>query len=77
MLTSSVPELSFLTDPEIFAVNRLPAVSDHAVYPSQDAALADPRNDLWPVSPFYQLLDGTWKLKWYPNGVSALPAFPT
>ena len=77
MLTSSVPELSFLTDPEIFAVNRLPAVSDHTVYPSPDAALADPRNDLWPVSPFYQLLDGTWKLKWYPNGVSALPAFPT
>lgn len=76
MLFSSVPKLSFLTEPTVFAVNRLPAVSDHAIYPSQAMAQADNREGLWPVSPFYQVLDGSWRLQWYPHGSAVLPAFP-
>ncbi len=76
MLVSQNAEPSFLTDPSVFAVNRLPAVSDHAIYPSLEAARADERESLWPVSPFYQVLDGTWRLQWYPQGSAALPPFP-
>ena len=47
-------ETSWLSDPAIFAVNRLPAVSDHQIY--RTAAEAD-RDE----SSLVRSLDGTWK----------------
>ena len=47
-------ETSWLSDPAIFAVNRLPAVSDHDIYRSVPEADAD-------MSSLVRSLDGVWK----------------
>ena len=47
-------ETSWLSDPTIFAVNRLPAVSDHQIYRSVPEADAD-------ISSLVRSLDGAWK----------------
>jgi len=47
-------ETSWLSDPTIFAVNRLPAVSDHQIYRSVPEADAE-------MSSLVRSLDGTWK----------------
>lgn len=47
-------ETSWLSDPAIFAVNRLPAVSDHQIYRSVSEADAE-------MSSLVRSLDGTWK----------------
>ena len=35
-MNSRVPQLSWLENPEVFAVNRLPAHSDHRFYESEE-----------------------------------------
>lgn len=47
-------ETCWLSDPTIFAVNRLPAVSDHQIYRSVSEADAE-------ISSLVRSLDGTWK----------------
>ena len=47
-------ETSWLSDPTIFAVNRLPAVSDHQIYRTASEADAE-------MSSLVRSLDGTWK----------------
>ena len=55
------PELSWLSDPEIFAVNRKPAHSDHTYYQSvQEAEAQGPM-------PLRQSLNGTWYFSYAPN----------
>ena len=44
----------WLSDPTVFAVNRLPAVSDHAIYRCVQEADAE-------ASSFVRSLDGEWK----------------
>ncbi|WP_316863129.1 glycoside hydrolase family 2 TIM barrel-domain containing protein [uncultured Cohaesibacter sp.] len=51
------PDISWLSDPEIFAVNRLDAYSDHVAYP--DAASARERSG----SGFRQSLGGQWQFR--------------
>lgn len=46
--------ITLLENPEIFNINRLPAVSDHGYYPSK-TAVVDKEN-----SAFRQSLDGSW-----------------
>ena len=48
------PDLNWLSNPEVFAVNRLPAVSDHVAYPSAEAAEAARG------TAFRQSLNGKW-----------------
>ena len=53
-------DLRYLTDPEIFAVGRLPAVSDHDVFASEaEAALSQ--------SSLTMSLDGRWKFAYAPT----------
>ena len=54
------PELRWLTDPTVFAVNRLDAHSDHVAYRTLEEAVAD-RTSL------RQSLDGEWRFAWSPN----------
>lgn len=61
------PDLAWLADPEVFAVNRLVAVSDHISYPSKDAATAG-RGTV-----FRQSLNGEWSFHLASN-VSTRPA---
>ena len=51
--------LDWLTDPEVFAVNRIPPHSDHKCYATLAEADAD-------CSSLVQLLNGTWKFTWAP-----------
>lgn len=51
--------LDWLTDPEVFAVNRIPPHSDHKCYATLAEADAD-------RSSLVQLLNGTWKFTWAP-----------
>ncbi|MEF2071100.1 glycoside hydrolase family 2 TIM barrel-domain containing protein [Consotaella aegiceratis] len=51
---SAAPALSWLSDPTIFAVGRLDAVSDHTAYPSVEAARAGS------TSPWRRSLSGRW-----------------
>ncbi|WP_429922846.1 glycoside hydrolase family 2 TIM barrel-domain containing protein [Agrobacterium vitis] len=58
MTTNTLPakaHLDWLSDPKVFAVGRLPAHSDHIVYPDEASATAGS------ASPLRQSLDGTWK----------------
>ena len=52
--------LDWLTDPEVFAVNRIAAHSDHRIYANQLEADAD-------NSSLIQNLNGTWKFAWAKN----------
>ena len=52
--------LNWLTDPELFRVNRLDAHSDHICYASKEEL---DRGE----SSLYQSLDGCWKLAWSRN----------
>ena len=54
------PDLAWLTDPRIFAVNRLDAHSDHVCYRNGEEAAAG-RTSL------RQSLDGTWRFAYSPN----------
>ena len=54
------PELCWLTDPTVFAVNRLDAHSDHICYRTAEEAAAG-RTSL------RQSLDGLWRFCWSPN----------
>ena len=52
--------LNWLTDPEVFAVNRIAAHSDHRIYANHLEADAD-------NSSLIQNLNGTWKFAWAKN----------
>lgn len=54
------PSLSWLTAPEIFRVNQLPAHSDHVCYASKAEAASG-------VSSLRQSLDGAWKFCYAPG----------
>lgn len=54
------PTLSWLEDPTVFAVNRLPAHSDHITCATAQEAGSG-------TSSLRQSLDGSWKFKWSPN----------
>ena len=56
------PELKWLTDPTVFAVNRLDAHSDHVCYRSEEVIRLG-------VSSLRQSLDGSWRFAY-----SACPA---
>ena len=59
-MPSIKPELRWLTDPTVFAVNQLDAHSDHVAYRTLEEAVAD-RTSL------RQSLDGEWRFAWSPN----------
>ena len=59
-MKTTQPELRWLTDPRVFAVNRLAAHSDHICY--RTAAEAAARR-----TSLRQSLDGSWKFCWSPN----------
>ncbi|EFB75228.1 glycoside hydrolase family 2 TIM barrel-domain containing protein [Subdoligranulum variabile] len=59
-MKTTKPELSWLTDPQVFAVNRLAAHSDHICY--RTAAEAAARR-----TSLRQSLDGEWRFCWSPN----------
>ena len=54
------PQITWLDDPEVFQVNRLPAHSDHNFYQSTEE-LQTKKNSL------YQSLNGTWKFRYSEN----------
>jgi len=56
-------ELSWLTDPTVFRVNRLDAHSDHVCY----ASAGEPARG---ESSLRQSLDGVWRFAWSPNPAS-------
>ena len=53
-------ELSWLTDPTVFRVNRLDAHSDHVCYASPEEAAQGETS-------LRQSLDGAWRFSWSPN----------
>lgn len=53
------PELNWLTDPTVFAVNRLAAHSDHVCYRSEEEAQTG-------ITTLRQSLDGAWRFAWSP-----------
>ena len=53
------PELRWLSDPTVFAVNRLDAHSDHVCYRSAAEAAAG-------LSTLRQSLNGAWRFAWSP-----------
>ena len=59
-MNASKPELNWLTDPAVFAVNRLAAHSDHVCYRTAEEAAAG-------RSSLRQSLDGTWRFAYSPN----------
>ena len=59
-MNASKPELNWLTDPTVFAVNRLAAHSDHVCYRTAEEAAAG-------RSSLRQSLDGTWRFAYSPN----------
>lgn len=61
-MDTQTPQLSWLTDPTVFAVNRLDAHSDHVCYRTAEEAAAR-------RSSLRQSLDGEWQFAW-----SACPA---
>ncbi|MGN0613943.1 MAG: hypothetical protein ACI4JB_08605 [Porcipelethomonas sp.] len=52
--------LDWLSDPEVFAVNRIAAHSDHRYYKNHDEMEKH-------QSEFIQNLNGTWKFAWAKN----------
>jgi len=54
------PDLSWLENPQVFAINRLPAHSDHTFYPSMEA-YHEKKNLL------KQSLNGEWRIQWSKN----------
>ena len=52
--------LDWLTNPEVFAVNRIAAHSDHRIYANHSEADTD-------NSSLIQNLNGTWKFAWAKN----------
>ena len=54
------PQITWLDDPEVFQVNRLPAHSDHNFYQSTEE-LQTKKNSLC------QSLNGTWKFRYSEN----------
>nr|WP_321455556.1 glycoside hydrolase family 2 TIM barrel-domain containing protein [uncultured Cohaesibacter sp.] len=63
---TTYPDLDWLSDPEVFAVGRLGAYSDHIAYPCVDAAKARG------ASAFRQSLNGTWQFS-HANKVADRP----
>ncbi|MEK3884107.1 glycoside hydrolase family 2 TIM barrel-domain containing protein [Paenibacillus sp. PL2-23] len=63
------PSLDWLSDPAVFAVNRLPAHSDHTYYTSREEALA--RGTMV----MRHSLNGTWKFMYAPNPASRAADF--
>ena len=61
MMTAAKADLSWLSNPEVFAVNRKPAHSDHDYY--ETAAQARQ----WGAMPLRQSLNGTWRFAYAPN----------
>ena len=56
-MNAKEPQLCWLTDPTVFAVNRLDAHSDHVCYRTQEEAAAG-------RSSLRQSLDGEWRFAW-------------
>ena len=56
-MTAKEPKLCWLTDPTVFAVNRLDAHSDHVAYRTPEEAAAR-------RSSLRQSLDGEWRFAW-------------
>ena len=54
------PELNWLTDPTVFAVNRLDAHSDHVYYKTEAEAETG-------LTSLRQSLDGAWRFVWSAN----------
>ena len=64
-MNTTKPELCWLTDPTVFAVNRLDAHSDHVAYRTVEEVAAG-------RSSLRQSLDGEWRFCWSPNPASPL-----
>lgn len=61
-MNSRVPQLSWLENPEVFAVNRLPAHSDHRFYESEETM--ETGEKAGGRMPLRQCLNGTWKFSY-------------
>ena len=64
-MNSRVPQLSWLENPEVFAVNRLPAHSDHRFYESEETM--ETGEKAGGRMPLRQCLNGTWKFSYAEN----------
>ena len=64
-MNSRIPQLSWLENPEVFAVNRLPAHSDHRFYESEETM--EPGERAGEVMPLRQCLNGVWKFSYAEN----------
>lgn len=60
MKNETVPELSWLDDPEVFRVGMLPAHSDHIFYDSEESCQNGEKS-------LYQSLNGAWQFCWSRN----------
>jgi len=61
MMTANKADLSWLSDPQVFAVNRKAAHSDHLYYETLEEA------QLGGAMPLRQSLNGTWRFSYAPN----------
>ena len=68
-MIANTPELSWLADPEIFAVNRKPAHSDHLYYQSVEEAEAQG------AMPLRQSLNGLWYFSYAVNPAQRVKDF--
>ena len=64
-MNSRIPQLTWLENPEVFAVNRLPAHSDHRFYESEETM--EPGERAGGVMPLRQCLNGVWKFSYAEN----------
>lgn len=67
-MSEQIPTLEWLQDPEVFAVNKIPAHSDHAYF-ADDVEVAQGKTK------WKQSLNGAWKLSYAKNPDLRLPEF--
>ena len=60
-MTAKFADIAWLSDPEVFAVNRKAAHSDHDYYETMSQA------QKWGKMPLRQSLNGTWRFAYAPN----------
>jgi beta-galactosidase len=60
-METTIPQLGWLTDPEVFAVNRKQAHSDHSYYETRQEAQEEG------IMPLRQSLNGKWHFAYAPN----------
>ncbi|QKS72514.1 DUF4981 domain-containing protein [Paenalkalicoccus suaedae] len=69
IIVTTKPTLTWLADPEVFAVNRLPAHSDHSFYETYEEAISEGEMRL------RQSLNGSWRFHYTTNPTSRPATF--